>query len=146
MIKKIMIVRDDIPYGHRLMITLGYIEWSLALILYPISLIGLAYSEGSIEANGISMILYVVFYPLMIFYGFDTLNKLRRKDLQGLANVKTLMLITLILWAIGLIETIYLQEFVTIFFYLFSLPFTIFTLIYWGAPSHKIYFESFLKF
>ena len=139
-----MVVRD-IPYGHRLMITLGYLEWSLALIIYPIILIGLAYSEGSIETNGISMILYVVSNPFMIFFGFDTLNKLRRKDLQGLANVKTLMLINLALWAIGLIEVIYLQEFETIFFYLFALPFTIFTLIYWGAPSHKSYFESFLK-
>ena len=139
-----MVVRD-IPYGHRLMITLGYLEWSLALIVYPIILIGLAYSEGSIEANGISIILYVIFYPIMIFFGFDTLNKLRRKDLQGLANVKTLMLITLFLSAIGLIETISLQEFETVLIYLFGLPFTIFTLIYWGAPSHKIYFESFLE-
>ena len=139
-----MVVRD-IPYGHRLMITLGYLEWSLALIAYPIILIGLAYSEGSIEANGISIILYVVFYPLVIFFGFDTLNKLRRKDLQGLANVKTLMLITLFLSTIGFIEAISLQEFETVLIYLFGLPFTIFTLIYWGAPSHKIYFESFLE-
>ena len=139
-----MVVRD-IPYGHRLMITLGYLEWSLALIAYPIILIGLAYSEGSIEANGISIILYVVFYPLMIFFGFDTLNKLRRKDLQGLANVKTLMLINLFLSTIGLIASIPLQEFETVLIYLFGLPFTIFTLIYWGAPSHKIYFESFLE-
>ena len=137
-----MVVRD-IPYGHRLMITLGYLEWSLALIVYPIILIGLAYSELSIEANGISIILYVVFSPFMIFFGFDTLNKLRRKDLQGLANVKTLMLITLLLSVIGLIEAISLQEFETVVAYLFGLPFTIFTLIYWGAPSHKSYFESF---
>ena len=135
----------DIPYGHRLMITLGYLEWSLALIVYPIILIGLAYSELSIEANGISIILYVVFSPFMIFFGFDTLNKLRRKDLQGLANVKTLMLITLLLSAIGLIEAISLQEFETVLTYLVGFPFTIFTLIYWGAPSHKSYFESFLK-
>ena len=133
----------DIPYGHRLMISLGYIECSLALIAYPIILIGLAYSELSIEANGISIILYVVFSPFMIFFGFDTLNKLRRKDLQGLANVKTLMLITLLLSAIGFIEAISLQEFETIVAILFGLPFTIFTLIYWGAPSHKSYFESF---
>ena len=66
-----MVVRD-IPYGHRLMITLGYLEWSLALIFYPIILIGLAYSEISIVANGISIILYVVFSPFMIFFGFDT--------------------------------------------------------------------------
>ena len=137
-----MVVRD-IPYGHRLMITLGYLEWSLALIFYPIILIGLAYSELSIEANGISIILYVVFSPFMIFFGFDTLNKLRRKDLQGLANVKTLMLITLLLSAIGFIEAISLQEFETVVAILFGLPFTIFTLIYWGAPSHKSYFESF---
>ena len=134
-----MVVRD-IPYGHRLMITLGYLEWSLALIFYPIILIGLAYSELSIEANGISIILYVVFSPFMIFFGFDTLNKLRRKDLQGLANVKTLMLITLLLSAIGFIEAISLQEFETVVAILFGLPFTIFTLIYWGAPSHKSYF------
>ena len=136
-------VDRDIPYGHRLMITLGYLEWSLALIVYPIILIGLAYSELSIEANGISIILYVVFSPFMIFFGFDTLNKLRRKDLQGLANVKTLMLITLLLSAIGFIEAISLQEFETVVAILFGLPFTIFTLIYWGAPSHKSYFESF---
>ena len=139
-----MVVRD-IPYGHRLMITLGYLEWSLALIVYPIILIGLAYSELSFEANGISIIIYVVVSPFLIFFGFDTLNKLRRKDLQGLANVKTLMLITLLLSATGLIEAISLQEFETIVAYLFGLPFTIFTFIYWGAPSHKSYFESFLK-
>ena len=144
MTKKNMIVRD-IPYGHRLMISLGYLEQSLALILYPIILIGLAYSEGSIEASGISMVLYIISSPFLIFFGFDTLNKLRRKDIQGLENVKTLMIINLTIWAIGLIEVIYLQEFETIFLYLFALPFTIFTLIYWGAPSHKSYFESFLE-
>ena len=89
--------------------------------------------------------IYIISTPLMILFGFDTLNKLRRQDIQGLENVKTLMLINLTLWAIGLIETIYLQEFETIFIYLFALPFLIFTLIYWGAPSHKSYFESFLK-
>ena len=135
----------DIPYGHRLMISLGYIECSIALIAYPIILIGLAYSEVPAEANGITNIFYIIVFPLMIFFGFDTLNKLRRKDLQGIENVKTLMLINLILWAIGLIETISLQEFETIFFYLFALPFTIFILIYWSAPSHKSYFESFLE-
>ena len=87
--------------------------------------------------NGISIILYVVFSPFMIFFGFDTLNKLRRKDLQGLANVKTLMLITLLLSAIGFIEAISLQEFETVVAILFGLPFTIFTLIYWGVKSEK---------
>ena len=135
----------DIPYGHRLMISLGYIECSIALIAYPIILIGLAYAEEFVETSGISIIFYVIFQPFMIFFGFDALNKLRRKDIQGLENVKTLMIITLTFTAIGLIEAIYTQDFETIFMILFGLPLTIFTLIYWGAPSHKSYFESFLK-
>ena len=135
----------DIPYGHRLMISLGYIECSIALIAYPITLIGLRYSEELVETRGISILIYVILQPFIIFFGFDALNKLRRKDIKGLENVKTLMIITLIFTAIGLIEAIYTQDFETIFIILIGLPFTIFTLIYWGAPSHKIYFESFLK-
>ena len=135
----------DIPYGHRLMISLGYIEWSLALIAYPIILIGLAYSEEFVETSGIFIVIYVILQPFMICFGFDALNKLRRKDIKGLENVRTLMIITLIFTAVGLIEAIYTQDFERIFLILFGLPFTIFTLIYWGAPSHKIYFESFLK-
>ena len=139
-----MIARD-IPYGHRLMISLGYLECSLALIIYPIVIIGLVYSERYIQLDRISELIYLIFNPILIFFGFDTLNKLRRKDIQGLENVKTLMLINLIIIVIGLIETISFQEFETIFFNLFALPFTIFILIYWSAPSHKIYFESFFK-
>ena len=135
----------DIPYGHRLMISLGYIECSIALIAYPITLIGLRYSEELVETRGISILIYVILQPFIIFFGFDALNKLRRKDIKGLENVKILMIITLIFSAVGLIEAIYKQDFETIFVLLFGLPFTIFTLIYWGAPSHKIYFESFLK-
>jgi len=135
----------DIPYGHRLMISLGYIECSIALIVYPIILIGLAYSEELVQTSGIDIVIYVIVQPLMIFFGFDALNKLRRKDIKGLENVKILMIITLIFSAVGLIEAIYTQDFETIFIILIGLPFTIFTLIYWGAPSHKIYFESFLK-
>ena len=135
----------EIPYGHRLMISLGYLEWSIALIAYPIILIGLAYSEVPAEANGITNIFYIIFFPLMIFFGFDTLNKLRRKDIQGLENVKKLMLIALTFCAIGLIESICIQDFLNVIFLLFDIPFIVFTLIYWGAPSHRSYFESFLK-
>ena len=135
----------DIPYGHRLMISLGYLECSIALIAYPIILIGLAYSEEFVETSGISIIIFFIVQPFMIFFGFDTLNKLRRKDIQGLKNVKTLMIITLTFTAIGLIESIYIKDYESSFLILCGLPFTIFTLIYWGAPSHKSYFESFLK-
>ena len=105
----------------------------------------LRYSEELVETRGIIILIYVILQPFIIFFGFDALNKLRRKDIKGLENVKTLMIITLIFTAIGLIEAIYNQDFETVFVLLFGLPFTIFTLIYWGAPSHKIYFESFLK-
>ena len=135
----------DIPYGHRLMISLGYLECSIALIAYPIILIGLAYSEEFVEISQINIIIFFIVQPFMIFFGFDALNKLRRKDIQGLKNVKTLMIITLTFTAIGLIESIYTKDFESSFLILCGLPFTIFTLIYWGAPSHKSYFESFLK-
>ena len=43
-------VNLDIPYGHRLMITLGYLECSLGLIFYPIGLI--VYLNGEIIGAG----------------------------------------------------------------------------------------------
>ena len=136
-------VNLDIPYGHRLMITFGYIERILNLISYPIVLI--LFSNGEFDVGVITTFSTLLISPFLIFFGFQILNQLRRKEIEGLENLKTLIQIEIILYLLIIVELIFTENADYLISYLFFLPLNIFVLVYWGAPSHKKYFESFDK-
>ncbi len=134
-------VNLDIPYGHRLMITLGYLECSLGLIFYPIILI--LYLNGEIIGAGPINIICSFFISLFfIIWGFQILNQLTRKEINGLDNVDTFMKLSILISLILVVEAIAVDDGETFALSLINIPLTIFALIYWGAESHKKYFES----
>ena len=59
-------VNLDIPYGHRLMITFGYIERTISLPAYPIFLISL--SNGELEGGVITTFGGLAISPFLIFF------------------------------------------------------------------------------
>lgn len=136
-------VNLDIQYWHRLMITFGYIERTISLLAYPIFLISL--SNGELEAGVITTFGGLAISPFLIFFGFQILNQLRRKEIEGLENLKTLIQIEIIFYLLCIVESIFTENPDYLISYLLFLPLSIFVLIYWGAPSHKKYFESFDK-
>ena len=133
----------DIPYGHRLMITLGYLEKTISLISYPIGLILL--SNGELEGGFIYTFSALAISPLYVFFGFKILNQLRRKEIEGLENLNTLIQIIFIHYFLLIVEAIFTDNIEFLISYLFTLPLTIFVYVYWRAPSHKKYFGSFEK-
>ena len=134
----------DIPYGHRLMITLGYISNSVGLIIYPINLI--LFFNDEITQGLIYKFYALIMSPFLIIFAFQTLNGLRRKIVDSLIDVKKLMVFEICWTLLILIEGIITEELETcLVIYLFDLPLIIFVLIYWGSDSHKNYFESFSK-
>ena len=69
-------------------------------------------------------------------------NQLRRKEINGLDSVDMFMKLSLIAALILGVEAIAIGDGETFAFTLINVPFTIFALFYWGAESHKKYFES----
>ncbi len=131
------------PYGHSTMITLGFVIQILISIFYLIS-IGMAFALGNflVEYGPAYQIFYFIGSPILVFFSFLILLKLRKKQIEAFSLIKIIFPIAISISTIIFIEglalpvPLQLTEF-------FNVILNIGVLLYWNNPAHVQYFRSF---
>ena len=131
------------PYGHSTMITLGFVIQILSSIFYLIT-IGMTIALGNflVAFGPVYQIFYFIGVPVIVFFSFLILLKLRKKQIEVFSLIKIIFPISISLSTIIVIEglalpvTLQLTE-------VFTMILNISVLLYWNNPSHIKYFRSF---
>ena len=131
------------PYGHSTMITLGFVIQILSSIFYLIT-IGMTLAIGNILVafGPVYQIFYFIGFPVIVFFSFFILLKLRKKQIEAFSLIKIIFPISISLSTIIVIEGIALPVPLQVM-EVFTLILNIGVLLYWNNPSHINYFRSF---
>ena len=124
------------PYGHSIMITLGFIAQSLFAILYFVGL-----SDNSIQLGPFYEFFYLIGNPIIIFVSFLTLIKLKNQEIEAFSWIKIIFPVCIFLGTLSVIEGLVLPVPIQIF-EIFTIFINIVVLIYWNNPAHIRYFRS----
>ena len=131
------------PYGHSTMITLGFLIQILSSILYLIS-IGMTIALGNflVEYGPVYQIFYFIGFPIIVFFSFLILLKLRKKQIEAFSLIKIIFPISISISTIIVIEGLALPVPMQLTEF-FTLILNIGVLLYWNNPAHIQYFRTF---
>ena len=131
------------PYGHSTMITLGFVIQILSSIFYLITLgVGIAIGNFLVFYGPAYQIFYFIGSPILIFFYFLILLKLRKKEVEVFPLIKIIFPISISLSTLIVIEGFALSVSAQLLEF-FTLVFNIGILLYWKNPAHIQYFRSF---
>ena len=131
------------PYGHSTMITLGFVIQILTSIFYLITIgVTLAIGNFLVEYGPVYQVVYFIGVPILVFFSFLILLKLRKKQIEAFSLIKIIFPISISLSTIIVIEGLALPVPLQLT-EVFTLILNIGVLLYWNNPSHIKYFRSF---
>ena len=130
------------PYGHSTMITLGFVIQILSSIFYLITLgVGIAIGNFLVAYGPVYQIFYFIGSPILIFFSFSILLKLRKKKVEVFSLIKIIFPISISISTLIVIEGLALFVPYQIL-EIFNLFLNIGILLYWKNPAHTQYFRS----
>ena len=131
------------PYGHSTMITLGFVIQIFSAIFYLIT-IGMTFALGNflVDYGPVYQIFYFIGFPILVFFSFLILLKLKKKEIAAFSLIKIIFPISLSISTIIVIEGLALPVPLQLT-EVFTLILNIGVLLYWNNPAHIQYFRTF---